>query len=278
MNSFKGRNGHLVPALLLGLLLVFSFSQQTLAQQLRLATTNYPPFYGEDLPNGGPFSQIARQAFEDVGYEVTIDFIPWARALEWAAEGKVDGLLGAWITPERKDYFVETVSVMSNTMVFYRKRNSKTTFDSFDDLAKQKLWIGTVYGYAQPRGLIEAGVNLIYATQDKQLFMLLGKGRIDLVVVDKTFAELALALPDMQEHRENVEHLEGFVEQRDMHILMSKNLTNADEIAQAFNKGLAILKKDGRFQQIVMNVMSGTEKDKLIEFEPEISSQAGSVQ
>lgn len=233
------------------------------AQTLRLATTNFPPFFSEDLPNEGPFSQLTRQAFAEAGYSVSIEFIPWARAVEWGKEGKIDGLMGAWLTPERTAFFAETTSVMSNNLVFYRKRNTGTQFSSFEDIAKQQLWIGTVHGYAQPRGLIEAGVNFVYTTQDKQPFMLLSKGRVDLVIVDKTYGDVTLALPDMQNHSINIEQMAGIVEQRSMHVLLSKHLTNADEISEAFNQGLKALKKDGRFQKIVFEAMSGNTPSKL---------------
>lgn len=253
--------GAMKPALCL---LIASFlSFDALAQKLRLATTNFPPFFSEDLPGEGPFSQLTRQAFAEAGYSVSIEFIPWARAVEWGKEGKIDGLMGAWLTPERTAFFAETASVMSNNLVFYRKRNSRTQFSSYKDIAKQQLWIGTVHGYAQPRGLIEAGVNFVYTTRDKQPFMLLSKGRIDLVVVDKAYGDVTLALPDMQSHSINIEQIEGVVERRDMYVLLSKHLSNADEITEAFNQGLGVLKKDGRFQKIVFEAMSGGSHNKL---------------
>lgn len=241
------------------MLLLLGSSFTALSHQLKLATTNFPPYYGEDMPNGGPFSELTRQAFAEVGYQVTVDFIPWARAVEWGKEGKIDGVMGAWVTEQRAPYFIETTPVMTNKLVFYRQRGSKTAFKSFDDIARQKLWIGTVYGYAQPQGLTEAGVNLVYTTQDKQPFMLLSRGRVDLVIVDQTYATATLALPDMRTHSEHVELIDRVVEQRDMHILVSKKLNNAEDVVKAFNVGLARLKKDGRFEQIMLDALSSNQ-------------------
>lgn len=238
------------------MLLLLGCSSAAVSQQLKLAATNFPPYYGEDMPNGGPFSELTRQAFAEAGYQVSIEFIPWARAVEWGKEGKIDGLIGAWVTEQRAPYFIETVPVMTNKLVFYRQLGSNTAFESFEDIARQKLWIGSVYGYAQPQGLIEAGVNLVYTTQDKKPFMLLSRGRVDLVIVDQTYASATLALPDMQSHSEHVELIDRIVEQREMHILVSKKLEDAEDVVQGFNDGLARLKEDGRFKQILLDALS----------------------
>lgn len=225
-------------------------------KQLRLATTNFPPYYGENMPEGGPFTRITRQAFAEAGYQANIEFIPWVRAVEWGKEGKVAGIVGAWITPDRKPYFVATEAVMTNKLVFYKQRNSPIKFDTYEDIAAQDLWIGTVYGYAQPKGLSEAGVNFVYTTRDKQPFMLLSKGRVDLVIVDQDYAKVTLALPDMKPYLERVEVIDRVMEQRDLHVLLSRKVDNVDEIIKAFNQGLASLKQDGRYQQILSGALT----------------------
>lgn len=55
--------------------------QQAVAEKLiSLTSAEYPPYYGKELNNQGPVTEIVNQAFAKVGYKVMIDFFPWARA------------------------------------------------------------------------------------------------------------------------------------------------------------------------------------------------------
>ena len=60
------------------------------SETVTLASTEYPPYYGSSLPQGGVIAEIARQAFKRTGYELRIEWDPWARALKTAQEGSDD--------------------------------------------------------------------------------------------------------------------------------------------------------------------------------------------
>lgn len=61
-------------------------------KSLKIAAPEYPPFYGAELEDNGFMTEIVRAALDRGGYEATIDFLPWKRALASAQEGKHDAL------------------------------------------------------------------------------------------------------------------------------------------------------------------------------------------
>jgi polar amino acid transport system substrate-binding protein len=63
---------------------------------VNLAATEYPPYYGKDLEGHGFMTELIIEAFAGVGYDVTVKFLPWKRALESAKSGKYDGLFTVW--------------------------------------------------------------------------------------------------------------------------------------------------------------------------------------
>ena len=59
---------------------------------LKLAATEYPPFYGKELKDHGFITEIIATAFERSGYQINVKFLPWKRALEKTKDGAYDGV------------------------------------------------------------------------------------------------------------------------------------------------------------------------------------------
>lgn len=72
--------------------LLFPAEGHTENKQVRLASSEYPPYFGEQLDNQGVITEIIVEAYTRVGYEVEIKFMPWARSLEMTKEGDFDGM------------------------------------------------------------------------------------------------------------------------------------------------------------------------------------------
>ncbi|NOR23845.1 MAG: hypothetical protein GQ542_05525 [Desulforhopalus sp.] len=53
-----------------------------------MATLNWQPFYGENLPKNGFYAELSREAFKRAGYDLIITFVPWKRAVQMARTGK----------------------------------------------------------------------------------------------------------------------------------------------------------------------------------------------
>ncbi|WP_372627632.1 substrate-binding periplasmic protein [Arsukibacterium sp.] len=49
-----------------------------------LASLEWPPYTGQQLANGGKTAELVRHIFQQMGYEVVIDFLPWSRAVKFS--------------------------------------------------------------------------------------------------------------------------------------------------------------------------------------------------
>ena len=47
------------------------------AENLTLATVDWPPFYASNLPENGFYTAITKEAFKRAGYDVQIEFVSW---------------------------------------------------------------------------------------------------------------------------------------------------------------------------------------------------------
>ena len=135
------------------------------AADITLMTTDYPPYFSANLPNGGPLTEIVVEAFKAVGHHASIQFVPWVRAMEFAKAGKVDGLHGAWHSEEREAWFVFSDPLPGNKVVLFKRRGAKPErFTSYADLAPYT--IGIVRGYRNPAGFEAADLRTDEADSD----------------------------------------------------------------------------------------------------------------
>ena len=91
--------------------------------------TEAPPPLPEKAVKGlrGFDFEVATAAFELLGYEVDIEFLPWKRALAYARLGKVAGILTCAYTKERAEFmaFSDPISVFING--FYARKGHNET-------------------------------------------------------------------------------------------------------------------------------------------------------
>ena len=119
------------------ILIIFPlFSINAEERVVRFVTVDWPPFFAENLPQQGYVSEVTREAFKRVGYKVTIDFVPWARALKMVEYGDADAALGAYYTPERATYSVYSKPIVKSPDVFFKKKGSSAlnTYENLKDL------------------------------------------------------------------------------------------------------------------------------------------------
>ena len=225
----------------------------TFAQKLTLVSIDYPPFSGQSLKNYGPLVDITTQVFSQAGYQSSVIFMPWARAINWCQQAKIDGIIGIWQTKERQEFGYFSAPLVANQMIFYQNVDQNIQFESFAQLAAQKIVIGTVRGYALADGLEKSGVELYQVADDEQNFRMLAKGRVDLITVDKEFARYLLSQPPFSVIREQVKPLAHVLRVEPQHVLMCGKTDGARIRAEHFNEQLAIFRNSGRFEQVTLD-------------------------
>lgn len=218
------------------------------ARKLLLAATEYPPYYSESLPLGGPVTEITVQALRRSGHEVEVVFLPWARALRLGELGAVDGLVGVWHSPPRDASFLFSQPVASNHVVLCKmKGRPPERFTSFEAL--RPYTVGVVLGYADPPGLAAAGVTTESVSDDLHNLRKLAAGHVDLVLIDNR-VERYLARRNFADGGKAIECLQPPVQDIPQHLAVSRHSADAAELVAAFDEQLKRMLESGEFQEI----------------------------
>ncbi|WP_199609827.1 substrate-binding periplasmic protein [Flocculibacter collagenilyticus] len=230
---------------------ILSLSVQGESKRVILAYGNYAPYYGKEMEDKGPLSEIVVKAFAESGYQTKLVNIPvWKRQLTEVEKGNYDGLFSLWYRKEREQWFLfsDTLPIPPSTLGFYKHKDSDYSFESYGDLIG--LRIGVVRGYSYPHEFNEKHFILDEAVRVEHNIAKLLKKRIDLALIDKNVGMEILT----KEHPDHVNELEwieppvGFINQ---HLAISKKTKHAQQKVDAFNAGLKSLYEKGEVSKIL---------------------------
>jgi len=218
-------------------------------KSVTLAVTEYPPYYGEHLEGQGPLSEIIITAYQRMGYEVRLEFFPWARALETAQDGTVDGIFSMWYRADREEWFAFSDPMVPNEIGFYKWTSDTISFERLEDL--EPYVVGVVRGYANTPEFDQASyITKEEATDDEMNIRKLCKQRVDLILTDK---ELARYLIDTNypECSDSLEWMEPALEIVPQYLAISRLAADYQTKLNDFNEGLKRITEDGSLQQIL---------------------------
>ncbi|AQS39717.1 amino acid ABC transporter substrate-binding protein, PAAT family [Shewanella psychrophila] len=229
------------------LLLMYSHLSLCFADELAvtLAYVEYPPYIGAELENGGPVAEIVAKSYEKIGYQVTLELVPWVRAFRDAKLGIYDGVFTAWHRKEREQWFLFSDSLPPNEIGFYKRKGEDISIQSFDDLKPYQ--IGVVRGYGYPSGFSEANLKLSVVDTDIQNLRMLLYKRIDLALTDKALGRHFMT----EELLGEIEWVEPPIEVLNQYLMISKKAAGAHKLLADFNSGLKQLSDSGELAQIL---------------------------
>lgn len=224
------------------------------SETLRLASVDWPPFYSKSLVNNGFYAEISKEAFRRGGYEMSITFLPWARALREASTGNFDGLLGAYYSDDREKSFIYTDPVAFNDEVFVTKADS--SINTLDEALVTR--ISGMRATVPVEELKATGIQVVEVGNMEQSIIMLYFNRVDVLVgghfeflsqLEKITDSSSVKLSDFRIISPPYSSLS-------LHNPITKKRKDAVEIVNAFNLGLTSMKKDGTYQSLLMDFRS----------------------
>lgn len=212
-------------------------------KRLVLSTMNWEPYYAKQLLNGGPVTEITKEAFKKAGYEVLIKFVPWKRALEKSKTGKYDGLMGAYFSDDRARYFAYTDKIVDAEVVLVRKKESVISYTSLQDLKPYR--VGVLRGGSVNQEFDTAAyLTKIEVGKHEQGIGMLMAGRVDLIVLGK-FHFLKLIHQKYPRLTDKVTIITPPLRVNSLFNTISKRHPDHKKIVTDFNRGLAEINRLG---------------------------------
>lgn len=216
----------------------------------------FPPFTNPEGDNPGMAWEISKAALESQGYTVSLVFTPWARALKSAIAGEYDGLIPAYWTGERTEWFHFPSSVAISHIGFL-KLKSRTDITFNGDLKTMTEYeIGVGRGYSTSEKFDRAQyLKKVEVTTTPQILKMLWFGRLDLAVGGFEYSLDYLnsidSDPEFVGIKDEIILMTPVLDERELFLAISRKAANSEEKLADFNRGMIKIKQDGTYEQIL---------------------------
>ena len=121
-------------SLLVASLLLLALPAMGAMKTIVAAADPYPPFVDPKNPLDGLSLEIARAAYKTQGYEVKMEYVPWARAESGVKAGTYDILPNTWHTEARTKELLYSTAYAVNTVKFIKLKG-----DPFEYTGPERL-------------------------------------------------------------------------------------------------------------------------------------------
>ncbi len=226
-----------------------------------LASLNWPPYTGDELPGQGASAEVVRAAFKAVGYDVEIRIFPWVRAFNEARYNlDVAGYFPEYKSVERGKYFLFSDRIGRSALGLVERSSASVHWDEVTDL--KKYFIGVVRGYVNTTSfdsMVEAGeIRVDESVSDLFNLRKVLAGRVDMAVADINLFNYWSNFDEQLSSRRGElsvnPHLLGI---NDMHVCF-RNGRTGEKLMKAFNAGLQLIDVSGiqqaYFEDLYKNV------------------------
>lgn len=217
--------------------------------QLVAAADPWPPYIDEKHPMGGVSVQIADAAFRTQGYTVRNVVMPWARALEETKQARVDLILDAWWSQERSEHFMYSRPYINGPVKFIKQKADPFRYADLSSLKGKSIALVRNYAYGD-EFLKATNYEPVLVTNFLQGVHMLTLSRVDLAI-ENEFVARSRILRDAPELMPKIEFVDQPLGDNYVYLISSYEHPAHLQIISAFNKGLAIILKNGVYQKIM---------------------------
>ena len=216
----------------------------------------FPPFTSPDLENNGLAWEICKAALETQGYTVTLRFAPWARAMEESKNGRYDGLLPAYWTEERTQWFLYPMPLVIIHTGFIKRKSRKEIIFAGDLRTLSEYNIGVGKGYSTNDEFDKADyLNKVFVPSTPQVLKMLWLGHVDLAVGGFEYSSYYLNQIDREPKfrgiKDGIVLMKPPLKRRYAYIAISKKAPDYAKKLRDFNIGMREIMLDGTYKQIL---------------------------
>ena len=222
---------------------------------LTIVTPEYPPYeYSEGGTVKGVAVEIVKEVFKRMDVPITINILPWKRALDQVRSGKTDAIFTIFFNKERATFLTYSNEVLIEQVVslfankeFHSKVNYKSQLELLGPYRIGGVR-GISYGREFDSALKNKGIQpLKLVNNGSQSFKMLLSNRVDLVISNRLGAIFILRkmnsvsrVVELAPHIDSVPSFLAFSKKSKFKVLQMK-----------FDIHLKEIKKDGTYTGIV---------------------------
>lgn len=220
------------------------------ATQIRVFTTDYPPYAAPDLPNGGGAVQMLREVLQPFGYSVEVDFLPWARLAGELKLQRYDLVLLAWPGDLSQHALVPSSPwFISRLGMFVRRDQLRKQGRSIKALQGQR--VGAVRDYAYPPQILSAGLQLELGSSDEQNLRKLAARRFDYALLEHVVGRYLLKQQIAEVNVDQIVWQEPSLAELPLHVGVVPGRPSSTMLLQALELGFQAYKRDGRYRRLL---------------------------
>lgn len=230
-------------------------------EQVVVATGEWPPFIGSNLPDYGPLAELLREVLSREGYRPSFEFGSWSEAQDRAASGKVFGTLPFIKTAERELRFSFSEPLVSAEYVLFYKlpafRQDGGDMERIADPEELSSYkVGLMEGY-QLWGDLPNLVDVAETYDDLyEAFEALDRGEIDLLGESRVVGERILLTPGFRwdpEHFDHIDEAGSWLRgtKQEFHLLMKRSEKNEELLQDSINPALREVERTGVYEAIM---------------------------
>lgn len=229
-----------------------------MAEKLPLLFANFPPvnYVDQDGKMQGISYEIVTTVVSEMGYEPTVQTLPWKRAYHTAAQGKVAILFTFTQNEQRKKEFLFTDEIIPIADVFFKKKLNPAKWEKLSDLANYR--VGYTDGYNYHSSFLRAVANKEFLARkipaldrpELQHLKNLFNSRVDLIICEINVCLFHLHNnPKWQAAIDYIPTAIGPI--RSFHAAISKAWPRSQDLLEKFNKAYQQVKEKGIRQSIL---------------------------
>ncbi len=225
-------------------------------KEITIVSSNYPPhIYKENGEIKGFRVELLTELFKRIGYQYVPIIAPWSRALVMVREGDVDGICSIWYKPEREDflYYPKLPYVLEVQAIYQHVGIKEIPFRTLNDF--EGLRIGTIRGFAFPKEFLESPLfKLQTVATDKQNFLKLARGRLDVVISESVVGDYTIIQEGLQDqvYRNRNNYNQGFWG----YLAFGKKIPNGKRLAEEYDRVMKDLLREGFYNRVFMKYLN----------------------
>lgn len=243
---------------LIALWLIYFQVSVSQANTLEIGTLDYPPYihHNENKEVDGAATHILRAIFAEMDQPISIRIYPWARALSYLEEGKIDAVYTAYKTQQRQKFAIFSKEVLFNQEVslFKRKGNAIPFQGDLKDISDisiitvSKVSYGSIFDKLKAQGQF---TKLHSVPTAEQCLGMLVTGRTDLWINNRLGA---MYIASKENKLDAIEEVRPAVQLVPSYIMFTKK-KDLTQIRDQFDEKLRQFRADGRYNYILKSYL-----------------------